>query len=334
MHLIQSILSLLCLCSSCFLVAQDADWSRFRGPQGSGVSETASIPLEWSENKNILWQVGLPGEGASSPIVWKDHIYLTAFTRSGNSTGADALKRHVLCLDRHNGNELWRHTIPAELPEQENIRENNGYATNTPVVDKDRIYVFLGKSGVLALNHQGKKLLHTQVGSKIHGWGSATSPILYNGQVIINASVESESLVALDAATGKENWRTPGIKESWNTPIIAKLKDGSSEIILAMFRKVLGVDPASGKILWECDTKINWYMCPGMLFHDDVVYAIGGRSGGGLAVRAGGRGDVTDSHLLWRLDKGTNVPTPIFHNGHLYFIHENLAIAYCIDAAT
>ena len=315
-----------------WLQAEDVDWKRFRGPQGSGVSSNTEIPLTWSETENIAWQINLPGEGASSPVIWKEHIYLTTFTRPGN--GNAGFNRHVLCLDRHNGNELWRHTIPAELPEQENIRENHGYATNTPVVDKDGIYVFLGKSGVLALNHQGKKIWHTHVGSKIHGWGSATSPILYNGQVIINASVESESLVALDAVTGKENWHTPDIKESWNTPIIAKLKDGSSEIILAMFRKVLGIDPATGKILWECDTKINWYMCPGMLFHNDVVYAIGGRSGGGLAVRAGGRGDVTNSHLLWRLDKGTNVPTPIFHNGHLYFIHENLAIAYCIDAAT
>lgn len=332
MNSIRTLLLFFLTISGFKLQADEIDWSRFRGPQGSGISDNKEIPLTWSETENIIWQVDLPGKGASSPVVWKEHIYLTIFTRSGE--GNSELKRHVLCLDRHNGSELWRYTIPAELPEQIDIRERHGYATNSPAVDKDRVYVFLGKSGVLALDHQGKKRWRTHVGSKIHGWGSATSPIIYNNQIIINASVESESLVALDATTGKENWRTPGIKESWNTPIIAKLNNGSSEIILAMFRKVLGIDPVSGKMLWECDTKINWYMCPGMLFHDDVVYAIGGRSGGALAIRAGGRGDVTNSHLRWRLDKGTNVPTPIFHKGYVYFIHENLAIAYCIEAGS
>ncbi len=313
--------------------ASEGDWTRFRGPLGSGVSADASIPLRFSESENIAWKVDLPGEGASSPVVWGQRIFLTSFTREG-SGGTANLKRQVLCLEKANGREIWRVDIPAELPEQEKIRENHGYATNSPAVDAQHVYVFLGKSGVMALTHDGKEVWKSKVGSNLSGWGSAASPVLHDGKVIVNASVESESLVALDAGTGKELWRTGGIKESWNTPIVATLKNGSTEIILAMFRKVLGVDPANGEILWECDTKINWYMCPGMLFHDDVVYAIGGRSGGGLAVRAGGRGDVTGSHLLWRLEKGTNVPTPIYHEGHVYFIHENLAIAYCINATT
>lgn len=313
--------------------ASESDWTRFRGPQGSGVSPKANIPTRFNESENVVWKVNLRGEGASSPVVWGQRIFLTSFSREGSS-GAAGLNRHVLCLDKENGHEIWRVNIPADLPEQENIRENHGYATNTPAVDEKRVYVFLGKSGVMALTHEGKEVWRTKVGSNLSGWGSAASPVLHDGRVIINASVESESLVALDALTGKELWKTGGIKESWNTPIVASLKNGSTEIILAMFRKVLGVDPESGEILWECDTKINWYMCPGMLFHDDVVYAIGGRSGGGLAVRAGGRGDVTGSHLLWRLEKGTNVPTPIYHEGHVYFIHENLAIAYCINAET
>jgi outer membrane protein assembly factor BamB len=313
--------------------ASEGDWTRFRGPKGSGFASEAKIPINFSESENIDWKIDLPGEGASSPVVWGGRIFLTCFTRQGRNS-ANHLNRHILCLHRENGRELWRVNVPADLPEQDNIRENHGYATNSPVVDDQHVYVFLGKTGVMALTHDGKEVWRTKVGSNLSGWGSAASPVLYNGKVIINASVESESLVALDGKTGKELWRTGGIKESWNTPVVATLKNGSTEIILAMFRKVLGVDPENGKILWECDTKINWYMCPGMLFHDDVVYAIGGRSGGGLAVRAGGRGDVTGSQLLWRLEKGTNVPTPLYHAGYLYFIHENLAIAYCINATT
>lgn len=173
MHSFRNKLILLIIISQNCLQADDVNWSRFRGPQGSGISSNTEIPLTWSETENIAWQVNLPGEGASSPVIWKEHIYLTTFTRS--EEGVADLKRHVLCLNRHNGDEIWRHTIPAELPEQETIREKHGYATNTPAVDKDRIYLFLGKSGVLALNHQGKKLWQTHVGSKIHGWGSAAS---------------------------------------------------------------------------------------------------------------------------------------------------------------
>lgn len=313
--------------------AGNDDWNRFRGPQGSGVSSDAKVPLQFNETDHIAWKVALPGKGASSPVVWEKRIFLTSFTKEG-SDGVANLNRLILCLDKSDGREIWRVTVPADLPEQEKIRENHGYATNSPAVDDRHFYVFLGKSGVMAFTHDGKEVWRSKVGANLSGWGSAASPVLLDGKVIINASVESESLVALDAKTGAELWRTGGITESWNTPIVATLKNGSTEIILAMFRKVQGIDPASGNILWECDTKINWYMCPGMLFHDNIVYAIGGRSGGGLAVRAGGRGDVTGTHLLWRLEKGTNVPTPIYYKGHVYFIHENLAIAYCINAET
>jgi outer membrane protein assembly factor BamB len=194
--------------------------------------------------------------------------------------------------------------------------------------------VFFGKSGVLAFDHDGRQLWHADVGSKTHGWGSAASPVLHNGLVIINAAVESESLVALDKATGKEAWRAGGIKESWNTPILVPVTGGRKELVMAIAGKVLGFDPDTGEQLWSCPTGIAWYMVPSLVFHEDVVYCIGGRTGGALAVRVGGRGDVSRSHRLWSLSKGSNVSSPIYHDGHLYWLHENLGILYCVDATS
>jgi outer membrane protein assembly factor BamB len=152
--------------------------------------------------------------------------------------------------------------------------------------------------------------------------------------VIINASVESESLVALDRTSGDEVWRAPGIRESWNTPILVEDGTGETELVVAIMQKILGFDPATGQQLWSCDTNINWYMAPSMVAHRGTVYSVGGRTGGSLAVRVGGRGDVTAESRVWTGRKGSNVTSPIYHDGHLYWMHENLGIAYCAKAAT
>jgi outer membrane protein assembly factor BamB len=99
-------------------------------------------------------------------------------------------------------------------------------------------------------------------------------------------------------------------------------------------QKVLAFDPKDGRQLWSCDTGINWYMVPSIVAHDGIIYCIGGRSGGALAIRAGGRGDVTASHRLWTGRRGSNVTSPLYHDGHLYWMHENTGVAYCADAAT
>lgn len=314
-----------------------APWPQFRGPGGQGVSRDQKTPTTWSDNENVVWKTELPGPGASSPTIIGGRIYLTCYSGynvPGDDGGRpEALRLHLVALNR-DGKILGKVDIEPRLPEQESIREGHGYATSTPAADNDRVYAFFGKSGVLAFDHRGKQLWRTTVGEGLNGWGSAASPVLYEDLVIINASVESESLVALDAATGREVWRAGGIKESWNTPILVTTADGRTELVMAVFQKILGFDPATGKPLWSCDTDINWYMAPSLVAHGDVVYSVGGRSGGGLAVRAGGKGDVTDTHRLWTIGKGSNVTSPVLHEGRLYWMHESLGIAYCAEAST
>ena len=306
-----------------------ADWPQFRGPGGMGTGE-GKIPATWSDTENILWRVPLPGVGASSPIVIGRKVFLTA-----SEGGADDVRRHVLCFDLTDGKPLWDKTVTSELPEQGKIREDHGYASSTPVATSTHLFVFFGKSGVFCFDHAGKQIWNTKVGSELSGWGSAASLTLHENMVLVNASVENESLVALDQTTGKELWKTGGIKESWHAPVLAPRADGKTEVIAALNGELRAFDAANGKPLWQCKTGIRWYMCPMPLVRDGILYSVGGRGGqAGLAVRTGGSGDVTRSQRLWTLQKGTNVPTPLLLGGHLYFANDNSGVAHCVDIKT
>jgi outer membrane protein assembly factor BamB len=314
------------------------DWSSFRGPTGQGIAEVDDLPLQWSATDNIAWKAEMPGPGASSPVVFDQHIYVTAYSGffvPGKPGGTQKdLKRHLLCFDSRSGKQLWEQVVPARLPEEESIRDH-GFAASTPAVDQDHVYCFFGKTGVFALDHTGKQIWQTDVGSKTHGWGSAASPVLHEDLVIINASVESESLVALDRASGKVVWKADNIKEAWNTPAVVRNPNGQQELVVATQGQIRSFEPLTGKSLWTCATDITWYMVPSLVANDGIVYSLGGRSGvAALAVQTGGSGDVTQTHRLWTGQRGSNVTSPVFHDGHLYFMNDNREIAYCLDAET
>jgi outer membrane protein assembly factor BamB len=307
-----------------------ADWTQFRGPGGQGVGAGKGMPVSWSGATGIKWKVPLPGPGTSTPIVMGQRIILTSYTGT-----PEMIKRHLVCLDRATGKQIWSVDVPGRGPEESTIREGHGYASSTPVVDAERIYAFFGRSGIYAFDHSGKQLWRSDVGERTHGWGSAASPILYGNLVIVNASVESDSLIAFDNKTGKEMWRAGGIKESWNTPILVQAPGGKTELVVAIMPKVLGFDPNSGEQLWSCNTDIPWYMVPSMVARDGVVYCIGGRGGGGsLAVRVGGRGDVTASHRVWSQRQGSNVSSPVLSGDYLYWAKDSPAVLFCQEAKT
>jgi len=316
--------------------ASSQDWSCFRGPSGMGLSDAKGLPTSWSPTENLAWKTKLPGPGASSPVVFKDRIYITCYSGffvPGEPGKKEDLKRHLLALNRQTGEVIWDKAIPAKQPEEDSIRDH-GFAASTPAVDAERIYVFYGKTGVLAFDHTGKEIWRTEVGSQTHGWGSAASPVLWKDLVFINASVESESLYALDRKTGKERWKTKKISEAWNTPVVIRAESGREELVVATQGKVMAFAPATGESLWTCKTDIGWYMVPSIVAHEGVVYCLGGRSGvAGLAVKAGGTGDVSDSRL-WTSQKGSNVSSPVYLDGHLYWMHDSRGVAMCAKADT
>lgn len=338
--------SLSCICVLLFastLLAQDklSDWAQFRGPKGLGISPDKGLPTTWSEKENLAWKTKLPGPGTSSPIVVGDRIYLTCYTGynvPGERGNMDDLKRLLVCLDRKSGEVKWKKEVAAALPEQERIRDDHGYASSTLAIDKDHLYCFFGKSGVYAFTHEGKEVWHEKVGDRLNGWGSAASPVLHKDLVIINASVESNTMVALNRKTGKQDWKATGITEAWNTPLLVPLKGDKMELVVGINNrgaKILGLDPDTGKQNWSCGYENMWYVVPSLVAEGDLICGISGRSGTlAVAVRAGGSGDVTKSHRVWTGEKGSNVSSPILHEGLLYWASDSQEMVYCADAKT
>jgi outer membrane protein assembly factor BamB len=302
------------------------------------------VPLEWSDEQNLLWKAPLPGPGSSSPVIHGDDVFVTCY--SGYGVPADRggepakLARHLLCIDRQTGAEKWRRDVPGALPEDayEGFLTEHGYASSTPVVDADAVYAFFGKSGVIAFDRAGKELWRVAVGkeSSNRRWGSAASLIRHGDLVIVNAAEESQSIRGLDRRTGREVWKAEAaaLELAYGTPAIARLADGREDIVVAVPSEVWGLDPATGKIRWYASHALTGNISPSVIVDGDVVYVFGGfRSAGSLAVRAGGSGDVTKSHVLWTSKASSYVATPLLHDGHLYWIDDR-GQAFCSSAAT
>jgi outer membrane protein assembly factor BamB len=310
------------------------DWPQFRGPGSLGQSQAKNLPVTWSDTENLVWKTALPGYGSSSPIALGGRLYVTCYSGYGvdkdKSWEMEDLRLHVLCVDALQGTVIWYRPFKPELPESKRVRDH-GYAAPTPATDGEHLYIFFGKSGVYKLDLEGKLLWQSSVGTKTHGWGCGTSPVLYKNLVIVNASVESAALVALDKASGEEVWRTPGMNRSWNTPHLVTTATGQQELAVTVKDLVLGFDPATGQELWRCEA-IPDYICPSIISHDGIVYALGGRKSMTIAVRSGGRGDVSATHKLWEAEVGANVCSPVLHKGHLYWISDRNQVAYCLNA--
>lgn len=312
-----------------------ADWTQFRGEGGLSVSAETGLPLNWSSTENIVWKAEMPGPGASSPITLGDRVFITCYSGYGLVPGEGDEKdlvRHLLCLNRNSGAIIWHKKFEPKLPEHKYQGEGSyhGYAASTPTTDGQRLYVFFGKSGVFCFDLDGEQLWQASVGDRTNGWGSGCSPVLYKNLLLVNASVESGSLVALDKMTGTEVWRANGINSSWNTPLLVPGKH-STEAVVSISDHVLSFNPDTGAELWRAEG-VHRYVCPSVVYHDDIVFAIGGGHTS-LAVRTGGSGDVTTSHGVWRLNKGSNVSSPIYYEGHLYWTRDG-STACCQNPAT
>ncbi len=325
--------------------AMGADWPGFRGSRG-GVADDGDLPVKWDDG-NFLWKTKLPGAGASSPITYGDKIFVTCYSGYGTKLAAGmgggkggkggggagsgdmkALRYHLLCIDRAKGEVVWKKDIEPKLPEANfgSFTNQHGYASSTPVTDGERVYVFFGKTGVAAFTLAGEKLWHESVGTATDNWGTAASPIVTDGVVIVNAAIESESLVGLDAKSGKEKWRVKGIAKCWTTPLLVETKDGKNEVVMSLPGKVVAYEPKTGAELWRCNTAGaggGGYTSSTPVARDGVVYVVtGGKKGesSSVAVKVGGRGDITDSHVLWKKGMGTGIASPVLAGDQLCWV--------------
>jgi outer membrane protein assembly factor BamB len=326
-------------------MAMASDWPRFHGPNGSGISaDKQPLPSAWSETENLKWKVKLPGPGSSSPIVVGKRVFVTCWSGYGanpNNEGDEKdLRRHLVCLDRETGNVLWDKSVKPVLPEDpySGMFTQHGYASHTPVSDGERVYVFFGKTGALAFDLEGNQLWQTGVGtgSGSHGWGTASSPILYKDFVIVPATAESKSLVALNKKTGKKEWSfsDSSLNSTWGTPVLVDCGGGRIDLVLAVPFKIWGLDPQTGKPRWHCDGLTSDSICTSAFSNDGVVYVFetGPRGGGTMAVKAGGEGDVTKTAILWRGTERSRIGTPVIDDNRIYWVGNKTAAS--VDAKT
>ncbi len=320
------------------------DWPRFRGADGSGVAADVTAPVTWSDTQGVKWKTPLPGPGSSSPIIRGDRVFVTCYSGYGDSASGSSspenLQRHLVCISRKDGKILWSQAVKATLPEDSysGFIAEHGYASNTPVIDAERVYAFFGKTGVVAFDHEGKQLWQVNVGkdSSNRRWGSGSSLILYKDFVIVTAAEESRSIRALDKRTGKEVWKAAAdtLELTYGTPSLIETAGGQAELVIAVPSEVWSLNPDTGKLRWYAETSLTGNVGPSVVVADGIVYATGGFPGtGSVAVRAGGKGDVTKTHVVWSSNNGSYIPSPVVHQGRLHYVNDQ-GFAVCLDAKT
>lgn len=301
----------------------NANWPRWRGPREDGHAQQADLPKKWAD-ADIAWKTTLPGSGQSSPIVWGDRIFLTSALEDGK-------QRVVFAVDRKTGKILWQHT--AWTGEPEKLHAWNSWASSTCVTDGEVVVAFFGRGGLHGYSLDGKHLWSRDLGKFESPWGVAACPVIVGDLVIQNCDAEADaSLSAFDKKTGKDVWKTPRPNNrGWSTPVLVKTEK-RSELVLNGHDGVRGYDPVSGKELWYCKS-FNGRGEPTVTVAGDVLCVSNGLSGDFYAIKPGGEGDVTKTHMAWHTPRkgGRDIPSPIVV-GKFILMVDTAGIATCYDA--
>jgi len=345
------------------------DWPRWRGPSGNGVSSESGLPVQWSASEHVAWKASLAGLGVSSPIVWGDKVFVTSqegtvpinqasYPRlarddqdlasrenpigSRSKQAKDSRSEVFLIVEafrRTDGKRLWEYRTKAtgEFPP---LHEKHNLATPTPVTDGKLVYALFGTGQVLALDMGGRLVWERHLGTEYATfntpWGYGGSPILYKETLILLCDLAQKSyLLALDKGTGKERWNVDRGKGrvSHSTPLVAGGM-GGDELIVNSSERIDAYNPDNGQLLWYTGTQRQTPI-PSPVFHDGVIYLSRGyRNSDFLAIRTGGRGDISQSHILWRAPGGASyVPSLLYYDGLVYVTNE-VGIVTCADAQT
>jgi outer membrane protein assembly factor BamB len=302
-------------------------WPRWRGPSGQGLVSGIGYVDSWSATQNVIWKAAVPGSGNSSPIVWGDRLFVTTAYDNGRRLA-------LIAYRRADGTKLWEALAPAGRSGQGN-HYKNGHASATPATDGQRIYVSFGARGLLAFDFDGKVVWHRDLGPMEAYHGTAGSPLLYKDRVILYQDQFSGSFIAaFDTRTGKELWRTRrDANTGWGTPIAVRVVD-HDEIIVNSQQRVQAYNPDTGAELWSCNGS-SYEVIPTPVVGYGMVFCSSGRAGPTLAIRPGGKGDVTRTHLEWTSPRGSPfVPSPILYGEYLYMVNDMASIVTCIEATT
>ncbi len=309
------------------------DWPEFRGPTGQGHSSEAGLALDWSETDNVVWKTPVPGLGWSSPVVADGRVWLTT---SVDADGGGSLR--LLAFDTDTGREVIN-TEVFRVDDTRSPNPKNSLASPTPVIDPagERIYVHFGAYGTAALTTRGEPVWQTEF-PYISQHGNGGSPVVYDDRLILNIDgYDTAYVVALDTRTGQERWRSSRpdpVSQAYTTPLIIQVGDDDQVVSVAAFRTTAH-DPASGEEIWRVGYPNGFSNVPRPVYGHGLVYITTGfQTPTLMAVRADGRGDVTRSHVAWRLQRGAPLtPSPLLVGDELYIVTD-FGIATCVDAAT
>jgi outer membrane protein assembly factor BamB len=346
-----------------------ANWPQWRGPSGLGVSAESDLPTTWNERENIAWSVPLRGLGSSSPVVWGDQVFVTSQVgrvslsggphpalarddaalvsrerplgghREAPSSPADPIFLVVESFNRSDGRRRWEHQLEARGPFP-TLHEKHNLATPTAVTNGELLFAWFGTGQIVALDLRGVVVWSKHLGDDYSpfdiNWGHGSSPVLYKDLLILLCDHQSASyLIAFEARTGKLRWKADRGRgrASYSTPLVIAGPRGD-ELLVNSSERIDGYDPATGELLWQADAPRQTPV-PSAVVHDGLIYLTRGyRNSPYLAIRPGGRGDVSASHVLWRAPGGGSYTASLVAYDGLLYMTNDVGVVTCADSRT
>jgi outer membrane protein assembly factor BamB len=326
------------LISACF-----ADWPQFRGPTGQGISDAKGLPLLWSESKNIKWKTPIPGRGWSSPVIFGKQLWLTTANQKGTELS-------VVCVDRDTGKIIHERKI-FDVQAPQFAHEFNTYASPTPVIESGRLYASWGSPGIACIDTETAKVVWERRDFVCnHYRGAGSSVCIYRDLLIHNFDgSDFQYVVGLDKKTGKTIWRTersvdfhdlidgkPDREGDWrkafSTPRVFEI-DGKPLLFSQGSKAFYGYDVFTGKELWRVEEPKTHTTSTTPIFGNGLIFMCTGNTKGEVwAVRPGGKGVVTDTHILWRFGRNVSMRPSLLLANDLIFMVDDGGIATCLDA--
>lgn len=313
--------------------AHGDNWPGWRGPLRNGLSAETEIPWKWSAQEGIQWKIPVPGSGISNPIVWEDRVMVTA------SDGPQQANLHVICYALEDGRELWHQRLWGTAPTRYHGSKSS-MASPAPVTDGKFLYAFFGTGDVFCFAMNGElqwqRSLADEYGRFENRFAASSSPLLYRDTVLLQCDHYGDSyVIALDRETGANRWKVdrPETWLSWASPQLVPVGDDRTELILAGSHKIDAFDPLSGEKLWTVGG-MRRECIPTPVYDNGYIYVVSGPKGPTMAIKPGGRGDVSETHVQWRNTRGAPfVPSAILVSG-LYYLVDDAGIGTCLNAQT
>jgi len=325
-------------------------WPQWRGPFGTGVSRTATPPLEWNEQKNIRWRLEVPGRGSASPVVWGDRVFvLTAVPVGvgGEAThaprGGQALVAHkytVLAVDRRTGKVAWESVAREEAPHEAAHSDNGTWASASAATDGEHVIASFESRGFYAYDMNGKLVWQKDLGDKRmrSQFGEGSTPALFGNRLVIVWDHQGQSFITvLDKRTGEEVWRKNRSEiDTWATPLVVTV-NGRAQVITGAMNQVTSYDLETGDVVWHT-AGLTMNPIPTPVYGDGMAFLMSGFRGNSLkAIRlANAKGDITGTDAIaWTLDRDTPyVPSPLLYDNILYFLKTNSGLLSAFEAKT